>query len=628
MTVSGFADQMEAEEDPRYREGLAHLQAGRWQEAIDSFQALHRDYPANQEVVDALEEARFKASLDAETRVKGRRWAIPWRSLITGSLIILATIAIGVLVTGIITRQILPNLAEARAEREQAQLLTEAQSLLEAGELDAAQSRFAALLDQVPGHPEALRGLEQVAERRLIDDLYEQAVAFQQEGNYTEAQKLYSEILTQVPGYRDVEERLQEVERRQEIEDLFARAEAAYEAGRSREALSLYERVRERNVSYKRELIDGRLYELYMELGRDIVDAPREDDLQRALSHFARALSIRPASPQAALEHRLAIACSEGLSAFENEVWGQAIARLRTVFDERPGYLGNIVVQRLYLAYISLGEQYEAAGSPQLAYEQYQKALELPVDDQLARERVTALAPMLTPTPTPTPRPTTTPAPTRAPFQGSIVQEENLLVNPSFEGGWYDMATGQSPEGWRVLWLDGVEFPGSTDAALRPETLVMQKARVPAEERSTLFLDGSQSLKMFRSFTPVYAAIAQDVSDLDVGRRYRLVANVFVDSYIWEGKKVAPGGESARIRLGAGPPGAGWRDEQIVTYSQWWDGTNTSDFYFQYSEYAFDFEATQRDMTVYVELAGIYGLDSNGFFLDDLALHPLGSRGD
>jgi hypothetical protein len=248
------------------------------------------------------------------------------------------------------------------------------------------------------------------------------------------------------------------------------------------------------------------------------------------------------------------------------------------------------------------------------------------VDQTLAQDHAASLAPLLTPTPTPTRLPTSTPAPTRSPFQGGQVQEENLLTNPSFEGDWYDIYTGQVPEGWRVLWLDGVEFPGSTDVALAPETIIGQKLRTPPQEQDLLFLDGSQHLKVFKGFAPMYAAAVQDVSGLDVGRRYRLVAPIFVDAYIWDGGKVAPGGESARVRLGAAPQGAAWRDEEAIDYSEWWDGTNTSDFFLQYSEYTFDFEATQSDMTIYIEMAGIYGLNNNGFFLDDVALHPLGSR--
>ena len=90
----------------------------------------------------------------------------------------------------------------------------------------------------------------------------------------------------------------------------------------------------------------------------------------------------------------------------------------------------------------------------------------------------------------------------------------------------------------------------------------------------------------------------------------------------------ANGGEAARIRLGAAPQGAAWRDEEAINYSEWWDGRETSEFFLQYSEYTFDFEATQSDMTIYVEMAAIFGLNNNGFFLDDMALHPLGTAGE
>jgi hypothetical protein len=160
---------------------------------------------------------------------------------------------------------------------------------------------------------------------------------------------------------------------------------------------------------------------------------------------------------------------------------------------------------------------------------------------------------------------------------------------------------------------------------LAPETNVGQRARTPVEERDLFFRDGSQHLKVFKGFAPMYAAVVQDVSGLDVGRRYRIVAPIFVDMYAWEGRKVAPGGEAGRIRLGAAPQGAVWRDEGTITYSDWWDGSNTSGFFLQYSEFTFDFEATQADMTIYIEMAAIYGLTNNGFFLDDVALHPLGT---
>jgi hypothetical protein len=133
-------------------------------------------------------------------------------------------------------------------------------------------------------------------------------------------------------------------------------------------------------------------------------------------------------------------------------------------------------------------------------------------------------------------------------------------------------------------------------------------------------------MKVFKGFAPMYGAVVQDVSGLDEGRGYRLIVPIFVDAYQWEGKKVAPSGAAARVRLGVGPRDATWRDENAITYSEWWDGANTADFYLQYSDFVFDFAATEPEMTIYIELAGIFGLSNNGFFLDDVRLYPLGTR--
>lgn len=617
------AEQGTMNRDARYREARAHLQTGEWEEAIERFEALQRDYPESSEVTGALEGARFRAEMDAGAGIRARRWVIPWRPLIVGALILLTSLAIALQVASVVRGSVLPSLAEAQAERQRARWLTEGQDYLEAGQLDMAQSRFAAVLKEEPDNTLALQGMEEIAEQQMVHDLYNEAISLQSAGEDEQALALLAELSRRWPGYRDVADRIEALRRTRDIEELFAEAQAADQAGRTHEAIAAYEQVGTINLRYKRDVIEERLFELYMEAGQLIADGPREEELQQASVYFARALSLRPRSRRAALEHQLATRCLDGLESFREEAWGQAISRLQAIFEERPDYLGGVVVYRLYFAYVYLGEQYEAAGNVHLAYEHYQRALELPVDHALANRRATSLAPQLTPTPTATPAPSPSPTPV---WRGTAVQEDqNLLTNPSFEGGWSDIYTGQAPEGWRILWLDGVRFPGAADIALAPETIVGHKERTPPRERDVLFLDGSQHLKVFRSFSPMYAAVVQDVSGLDVGRRYRLVVPIFVDLYIWNGRKVAPGGESGRIRLGAAPQGAVWRDEDAINYSEWWDGTNTEDFFLQYSEFTFDFEATQADMTVYIELVGIYGLNNNGFFLDDVALYPLGS---
>ena len=58
--------------DPQFEEGLAHLQAGKWQDAIRCFEALLRQYPNSRPVQQALDEARFKASIRCQDTRPGQ----------------------------------------------------------------------------------------------------------------------------------------------------------------------------------------------------------------------------------------------------------------------------------------------------------------------------------------------------------------------------------------------------------------------------------------------------------------------------------------------------------------------------------------------------------------------------
>lgn len=627
MMDTETAEKTLAQQDNLYRRGMTHLQSGEWEAAIECFESLRQHNPESEEIEGLLDKARFKAELDAETSVRPRRWAVRWRGVVAWTLAALAVVAVAFEVTRFVQSRVLPGVTAVQEAQRQAQLLEEGREFLAEGNLEAAEERFRLLKEAVPQHTEAEQGLNQIAEIRELQDIYGRGVAAQEEGNLAAALDAFRKIASRSPGYEDVDERIADIEGRLELEDVFAEANRAYEDGRTLDALAAYRQVRRMNVSYERDLVETRLFELYMKTGRDIIRQPRPEALPQAIDYFVQALALQPSSQDANRENRMAGTCLEGLNAYDEGDWGRAIGRLRVVFDDRPEYLGGEVAETLYVAYVRLGDAYEAAGNFQLAYEQYQKAMDLPVDRSLASTRINWIVPLLTPTPTPTPLPTGTPEPTPRPFTGNVVQEDrNLLTNASFEGGWYDTYTGQVPDGWRCLWLDGVGFPGSADIAFTPETTIQQISGVPQRERGTLFRDGRQSLKVFKAYAPIYAAVVQDVSGLDVGRSYQLVVPIFVDVFSWEGEKVAPSGEAAQIRLGAAPTGAAWRDETAVNYSDWWNGLNTANFYLEYSDYVFEFEATEPQMTIYIEMAGIYGMSNNGFFIDNTALYPIGAR--
>lgn len=207
---------------------------------------------------------------------------------------------------------------------------------------------------------------------------------------------------------------------------------------------------------------------------------------------------------------------------------------------------------------------------------------------------------------------------------------QNLLVNPGFEEGHYNqggIAELTVPNGWKLHYVDGVTFPGAWDnlPAARPESVVWNSiGGIPAGEE-ILWRDGVYTLKIFKSWTPMYAALSQDVAGLEVGRRYRLVAPIYPDLVMdYKNGKVPPDRPDAgQVRLGAGPVGAAWRDEGAIAYSGWWTGATVSPFYQNYVTFIHDFTATQENMTVWIEFRSTYPYSNNGFFMDTMGLYSL-----
>jgi LysM repeat protein len=208
-------------------------------------------------------------------------------------------------------------------------------------------------------------------------------------------------------------------------------------------------------------------------------------------------------------------------------------------------------------------------------------------------------------------------------------QGQNLLQNPGFEEGHYNqdgIVEITVPNGWRMHWSNAeTNIFGGEAATARPETVVWNIADAPPNERSLFWKDGSYIVKIFKGYAPMWAAMSQDVSGLQVGRRYRLVAPVYVDIVAgYEGgQKVAPADpRQGRVRLGAGPVGAPWRADNI-DYSGWWTAETINPFYLAYPTFIHEFTATSADMTVWIEVVSNFPHPNNGFFIDAVGLYAL-----
>lgn len=120
-------------DDPLYAQGMAHLQAGHWEEATRCFEALALQHPDDPGVQQALSEAHFKARLDANAHVRPRRSFVPWSKLLVRFAILVLLVVVIYQAASLISGTILP------AWRARQDALARERSLGQAGEMIAAE---------------------------------------------------------------------------------------------------------------------------------------------------------------------------------------------------------------------------------------------------------------------------------------------------------------------------------------------------------------------------------------------------------------------------------------------------------------------------------------------------------
>lgn len=207
----------------------------------------------------------------------------------------------------------------------------------------------------------------------------------------------------------------------------------------------------------------------------------------------------------------------------------------------------------------------------------------------------------------------------------------NLFKNPGFEEGYFNqdgIPQIAVPNNWRMHWLDGVAFDGTDgQVAYRPETVVWYIEDAPLNERSLFFRDGSYTLKLFKPWAPLFVALSQEVSGLEVGRNYRITAPIYVDIVeSYDGGKQPPSDrpDAGFIRFSVGPAGSGWRSAGL-TYSPTWGAANVGGFYLNSINYIWDFTATAESMIIFLEMGSKVPYINSGFFMDGVGLYALGT---
>jgi tetratricopeptide (TPR) repeat protein len=443
-----------AADEPEYDEGLIHLQRGDWDAAKACFMALRERYPDDETLASLIRETELRTTLEKE-RPRVSLWRRLARLRRWTRRLLVATVIVGALLTirQFYFQQIVPQQQQRIAEAKQTALMDEARAALARGDFDRAQSVFQSILAENPDDARAAAGLAEAQRQAALLADYQRAVSLEGEGRFEEALALYRSIRERAPVYRDVAQRISQLERLRQIDETYAEAEAYFQAERWAEAIAAYEKVRKLDGRYQRETIQDRLFTCYLELGKSLV-ANRPDSPQRlreAITAFNSALTLRPREEEATREREFARKYLDALVPYEAQNWTEAIALLRPIYDQRPDYLGGLVAEQLYHAYLALGDSYRAGGDFQKAWETYDQAAGLGLDnlsEAEAKRREVAL--LLTPTATPTPTSTPTVTPTPEPSATATPEPTKQLPLKRYRGR---IAFWSDRDGGRSLWI-------------------------------------------------------------------------------------------------------------------------------------------------------------------------------
>ncbi|VAW31644.1 hypothetical protein MNBD_CHLOROFLEXI01-823 [hydrothermal vent metagenome] len=226
------------------------------------------------------------------------------------------------------------------------------------------------------------------------------------------------------------------------------------------------------------------------------------------------------------------------------------------------------------------------------------------------------------PIPTNTPLPTATASPTAIPPTTGPTQPPpptvppepilggNILVNGSFEEGWYHLNGApefQLPNNWNLSFDSGPTGFGSQswDKWFPPEIRVLPRFQLPDNERDLFVRNGEYTIKAFKGNGPISLRLTQDIA-LQPGT-YRLTVHVYPDLVAsYDGGKQFSSDPGAGEILFVSPNGTGWM--LFSAFGTW----NTFEHLFTID--------TAQTVQVGVGMRGRYALPSNGFFFDDWSL--------
>lgn len=377
-------------EHPTYSEGMNYVGKGQWQKAIAAIEALQALYPDNADIRELLTDINMRATVaQAQPRKKAKGAARRTARIVMIGLVGLIVLS----VVGWVAYKwwFEPTFLHEYRVRQLTELRQAADEAIIAGRYTEARQTLAEMRTILPEDADIDESLQRVEQLEQMTGLYHTAQEQLTDQEWDKAIATLTELQRMDAQYRDLPELLATAQQAQALEGQFQAAEADFAAGEWARAITTYDQLHQTSLTFRFEAIQTRLFEAHFNLAQELIATANSDAAQvtAALGHFSEALTIRPVDEAALDERRLAEIYFAALSGNDRD---QAIEFLKSIQAERPDYAGYAAAELLYTYLIARADDQLVAGQPQIAQDDYQAAVRLPVaDSSEAQEKLAEL---------------------------------------------------------------------------------------------------------------------------------------------------------------------------------------------------------------------------------------------
>jgi len=378
------------QDHPDYVTGMAHLQAGRWQQALELFQKLQTIYPDESELKRLLEDTQMRATTARfQPKQKSGRTASQSLSRLSKGIFILLLVAAGVYLVYIFWLG--PLVAHEWRAFQVTELRNEADEAIALGDYAQARQALQQLQTLLPEDPETAAALTQIEQIEQTTQLYEAAKLLIAAKEWDQAHETLLELQNLDAQYRDLPQLMGLVQESQGLEKQFQAAESVFAQGDWPAAIAQYEALHQTDLIFRYEDIQARLFESHLKYAQSFIERVGTDSGQiaEAETHLTEALKLRPIDQEALGERDLLKTYKTALATAERD---EAITLLHTIYQEQPAYAGQAAVQQLYTLLLERAAAFLAVDDQPAAIADYQLAVELTLDDTTeAQEHLTRL---------------------------------------------------------------------------------------------------------------------------------------------------------------------------------------------------------------------------------------------